>query len=519
MKVDAQAPRAPEGADSMQVKLDRRSLLSGLGAMAVPGFLPAPAGRGDGHRLGPNQIERARKRGREDRAVAVRAPIDREPRGDVRNIAGRPNVIVVVADDMRATDWQALPEIRRIVGGGGAVFPNFILNTPICGPSRATLFTGKLPRNHGVMENDEEGVDSWSAMEEGYGRRATIYNAAQKAGYRTGLVGKFLNGAPDAGRISPAFDRWYSTSELDYYNFTLNENGVPVSYDGDAYSTDVLGRHAVSFIEETEAGRPFLLFFAPKAPKGPATPSAAFDGAFRQADPARDPAWNEDDISDKPASVRRRDPLSRDDIAEIQDKDRRRLETLLSVDAAFTDIWRAVRRTGRAANTIVVVLTDNGYALGEHLITGKGRPYDPVIRVPMMASGPGFDGRGVDDRMASMADIAPTLAQAMGIRLANADGASLLENWTRQYVPLQTPGGQQPYWALRSREELYVEYDDGEREYYDLVADPYELENQLADWEGRTPTLDPARAEALAARLAAFRRCDGESCRGIEPPV
>ncbi|MGI9252643.1 MAG: sulfatase family protein [Thermomicrobiales bacterium] len=489
----------------MPLKWTRRSVVTRMGALAVPVLMPSAAGVGAAQ-LAVDPSARGEKRP------------EKSKRGDGqvtdKVFLNRPNVIVIVTDDMRASDWVALPETQRLIGDRGTVFPNFILNTPVCGPSRATLFTGKLPRNHGVLENNEADGDAWTSMMAGPGKRGTIYNEAQKAGYRTGLVGKFLNGAPPSGRIAPGFDRWYSTSELDYYDFELNENGITQKYAGNAYSTDVLADHAVAFIEETPAEQPFLLFFTPKAPKGPATPSAKYVTAFPDAQARRTPAWNETDITDKPESVRRRDPLSRQDVSEMDDKERRRLQTLLSVDDAIGLIWRSLRRTNREDNTIIMVMSDNGYAIGEHLLDGKGRPYDEMVRVPMMAFGPGFEAGGVDERMVSMADIAPTLKHAMSVGLQDVDGASLLDDWTREYVPIETPGGKQAYWALRGRDELYVEYDDGEREYYDYLADPYELDNQLADWDGQSPTLDPVRAEDLAARLQEFRVCSGKSCRG-----
>jgi N-acetylglucosamine-6-sulfatase len=475
------------------MKRDRRSLLSLMGAMAVPGLLPSGGdGWGNGRSL--------------DAAPAA-------PQGRTKSSNGRPNVIVVVTDDMRASDWQALPETARIVGKRGTVYPNFILNTPICGPSRATLFTGRLPHNHGVLENNAE-MSAWEAMMAPGIRRATIYNAARQAGYRTAIVGKFMNGVPKQGRIAPGLDEWYSTSELDYFDFSLNENGIERKYGEKEYSTDVLADRAIDFIESIPSGDPFLLFYTPKAPKGPATPNTRFENDFARKSVERSPAWNEADVSDKPSSVRRRDAMTREEIIAGDDKERRRLATLSSVDLAVSRIWRSVRKRGLADSTVLMVMSDNGYTIGTHLLDGKGRPYDEIVRVPMMACGPGFAPGTTDERMVSMADIAPTLAGLMGARLPRTDGVSLLDAWQREFVPILTAGGKQGYAALRSRYELYVEYDDGEREYYDYRTDPYELDNALADWEGHSPSLDPARAAELASRLQTFRTCSGASCRG-----
>jgi len=449
-------------------------------------------------------------------ALAASLPaLARRPAPGAAAAAGQPpNVVVFVMDDMRATDWKALPRIRALVGMRGRIYPNFILNTPICGPSRATLFTGRLPGNHGVMENDENDTQSWNQMNRGVGRTGTLHHAAQRRGYRTGLFGKFLNGAPLNGPISPGLDRWSSTSGQRYVNFSLNENGEAVRYGKGAYLTDVLARQAVEFVETTPRDHPFLLYFTPKAPKGPSTPSRRFAGSFNGTPLERTPAFNEADVNDKPMNARRKPLLSAPEIAKLQELEQDRLETLRSVDAAFVRIWRAVRRTGRGANTIVMVMTDNGYSMGDHRIAGKGQPYDAMIRVPMMAYGPGFT-RGTDRRLAAMYDVAPTLAQAMGLEMAGVDGASLLDPWTREYVPLQVPGTWMPFWGLRGERELYVEYWNGEREYYDHRTDPWEMENMIITWDGLEPTLDEATQRDLARRLAQFRVCQGPACRGI----
>lgn len=435
-----------------------------------------------------------------------------EPPAEASSQSGkRPNVIIAVLDDMRASDYEGLPRTSRMVRRQGTIFPNFVVNTPVCGPSRATLFTGQLPHNHQVLENSGEN-GAWNEMMQSPASRDTVLVAAQRSGYRTGLYGKYLNGAPRQGPIADGLDAWSSTSERDYRNFQLNIDGEQRFYTGNAYSTDDLADQAVEFIRKTPGDQPFLLVFSPTAPKQPAIPHPRFRNAFKKARVDRTPAWNEDDTSDKPARIRRRKPLTRKDVKFCDDLERQRLQTLLSVDLAIARFFALLRQRGQDENTILMVMTDNGYALGHHRLVGKGFPYDGIVRAPLLAFGPGIPRGVTDERLACMADVAPTISALTGMTLGRVDGLSLLGTASRTWAMLEKPG---VFSAIRSLDELYVEYETGELEYYDYRTDPWELNNRLADWEGLSPTLDPAVTAALARRLAAFRRCAGPVCREI----
>jgi arylsulfatase A-like enzyme len=437
-----------------------------------------------------------------------------------------PDIVVVVTDDMRGTDWQALPQTQEILGSTGVTFPNYFVTTPACSPSRTSILTGLHAHEHGVWLGDEKDKDQnkdkdkeikGAAVFEAQGLPdRTIAVALQNAGYRTALVGKYLNGFGFEHPIPIGWDDWCSTSSTRYVDFELNENGVEVEYRGeDQYGTDVLAAKAVETIAATPADQPLFLYFAPKAPHVPSTPAKRHLAAFQSARVKGDPSVNESDMSDKTAFLRKRS-IERADA--LNEEERLRLQSLLAVDEAIVQIVEALEAAGRLGTTYIFVLSDNGYAMGQHRWLSKALPYDTVTRIPMIAFGPRFDAGVVDERLVTNCDIAPTLAELSGATLGDVSGQSLLSEDERSVVLLENrPAATVPYRALRSKDWLYVEWDSGERELYDYRTDPFELENALAEWEGHTPSSAAlARAEILHNRLAELSACTGSECRSGE---
>ena len=134
-----------------------------------------------------------------------------------------------------------------------------------------------------------------------------------------------------------------------------------------------------------------------------------------------------------------------------------------------------------------------------------------MVRVPMLAFGPGFES-GTSSRLCAMVDIAPTIAAAIGVELPLADGVPLTGRQRREDVLIDFWENGDQWSGLRGVSELYVEYLNGEREYYDHTTDPGELENALASWLGHTTSLPVSRQLALSDRLTTLRTCRGETC-------
>ena len=180
---------------------------------------------------------------------------------------------------------------------------------------------------------------------------------------------------------------------------------------------------------------------------------------------------------------------------------------------------------GRLDSTLILLTSDNGFMQGQHRVAnGKVLPYEPSIRVPLIARGPGFaEGARVGAPVANI-DYAPTFLRAAGATATGRapDGVSLQDVATGLYrrrdVALESyvvSGHSIPFRGVRTPHFVYIVYEDGERELYDLAADPYELDNRAGD-----PPY--AATEAwLAQRTTDLETCAGTACSllvGDPPP-
>jgi arylsulfatase A-like enzyme len=450
--------------------------------------------------------------------------LTQEPTGN------HPNIVVILTDDMRTSEYSALERTTELMGTHGTTFPNFFVTTPQCSPSRTSILTGLYAHNHGVRQNGLP-LGGWDVFHENDLEELTIAKALHDVGYHTLFAGKYVNGFPADGDVPVGWVEFYATGEIAYTDFMLNENGVPATYseESGAYSTDVLLEKVLDAIDITPIDTPLFLLYAPMAQHAPARPAARHEKAFRGAALETSPAYNEEDIDDKPEYVRKWpviDDEARNSMTRLQ---RKRLASLLAVDEAVDSLWDALAAHERLANSYIFFLSDNGYLLGEHRAVAKQVPYDAAVRIQMLAYGPGFEAGRVDGRLVANIDLAPTLASIAGIPVFPADGiplvdeaerdALLIENQASPYDMEEISSDDTKRWpptyqAVRTDRNLYVEYETGERELYDYHVDPFELDNLLADWEGRAPSEDAeAIVDRLQARLNELADCSLETCR------
>jgi arylsulfatase A-like enzyme len=422
----------------------------------------------------------------------------------------RPNVLIFVTDDQRATDTMwVMPKTRRYFQRRGVSYPNAFAVTPLCCPSRATILTGRYAHNTGVKSNGPRGL---AALEP----RTLFPRLLQEAGYRTAMVGKVFNSWP-AERRPPYFHRW-ATEARPYVDPTFNVNGKVKRVAG--YSTELVGRFARRFLRgfEKNDAAPWFLYVTPRAPHYPWVPAARHRS--RQVGPwPGNPAVFESDRSDKPPYVRKMS------FSPAQGRTVRtgQLRLLMSVDDMIGRVFRTLRRLGEGRRTLALFISDNGYLWTEHHIGHSGSragekrvPYTPSIHVPFFLRWPGHVSAGSQDRrLTGTVDIAPTVLDAAGVAPDRAgpplDGRSVLSGATRRRLLLEfwrVRGT--PTWAsLRTRRYQYVEYfRKGRRvfrEYYDLVRDPWQLRNLLNDGD---PGNDPDVA-AISRQLRDDRLCAG----------
>lgn len=425
---------------------------------------------------------------------------------------GRPaNIVLILSDDQSYDSLARMPFVSQL---SWYRFSNAYINNATCCPSRATILSGQWSHHTGV-----ESTGGAPAFHD----HSTLATWLHDAGYRTGLFGKYHLGAVNEGDIlanryiPPGWDEWHAwhgvADQNAYYDYTLNENHDLVTYGSapEDYSTDVLARKAVDFINQADGRRPFFLYFAPRGPHNPWTPAPRHVGANNATEIAETPNYNEGDMSDKPAFWQNL-PLVRPfntDTAE-----RKEYDTILSVDDAARSIVEAVQQKGLMQDTVIVYMTDNAYSFGQHRYLGKVCAYDECNKTPFLIWYPRGAPRTVT-QLVSNADLAPTFAALAGIDPgAPVDGHNFLPLITQAAVPdwpnvvllrgyngLNERDGEVPeFWGIRTVRYKYIEtVRTGETELYDMNADPYELQS-LAN--------DPAHAAIkgrLAAELAALR--------------
>lgn len=416
-----------------------------------------------------------------------------------------PNILLVITDDQRATaSMQALPAVRRLFGREGRTFTNAFATTPLCCPSRASIVSGKYAHNHGVHTNDD-GMD--------LDADATIQRHLQQAGYRTAVVGKYLNRWDP--QVNPRhFDKWAIWLRGIYRHSSWNLNGRAHRPDG--YTTSLMTGFATDFLRafEKDDDAPWYLWLGPNAPHSPYAAEHRYKGAKTRGWDGS-PATRDRDVSDEPPFVAR-SQNSPEYAAKIR---RKQLRTLYSVDDQVTQVFDLLRQLGEEEDTLAIFMSDNGFLWGEHGIVGKRFAYTQSIQIPLMMRWAGHVEPGsVDDRLVANLDLAPTLLEAAGVVPPEGlDGSSLLGEEARDRLLIEQWGDEETYVptlaSLRTGDYQYVEYygQGGRvvsRQYYDLAADPWQRRNLLGDSDpGNDPEVGP-----LSRRLARDRRCAGASC-------
>jgi arylsulfatase A-like enzyme len=475
--------------------------------------------------------------------------------------SAHPNVLFILTDDLDLGEIAKMPDLHSMMVDQGVSFSNYFASVSLCCPSRTTTLRGQYSHNTGVETNG--GINGGFETAHRLGlESSTIGTWLQSAGYRTALIGKYLNGYPDTvaktyvppgwtSFVSPAAGNPYSE-----YNYTLNDNGTLVHH-GDApsdYGTDVYVGKTESFIRQSaSAGKPFFAYLAVYAPHQPATPAPQDVGRFAGAEAPRTPAYNALDVKGKPQFIQNLPLMTPKVQRRVDSLYQRRIESLQAVDRGIANLIATLRDTGQLDHTYIVFTSDNGFHLGQfRMPAGKQTAYDFDIHLPLIVRGPGVPAHQTADQLVGNIDLAPTFAAMAGATTPSfIDGRSflplaqdpssagewrdayLIEHWkeidqpNRGSAPLEPGdidqgGATVPvrtskaslstipeYHAVRTPRYLYVEYSTGERELYDVQNDPYELHNEV-------PYARIALLKVLSSEVAALKDCKAAACRAAE---
>jgi arylsulfatase A-like enzyme len=394
------------------------------------------------------------------------------------------NIVVIMTDDQ---DVAGLPVMRHLLGyphGGWVHFTNAFANASLCCPARATLLTGQYAHNHKVLSNAAKHTGAFDKYN-------TLATWLDDAGYQTALIGKYLNRITDK---QPGWDVWQAGKG----------------------TVDAHTNKALDFIEQTTG--PFFLHLSYMAPHTPANPPARYANADVFV-PPDSPAYLEADVSDKPLWVRQ---LPIPGAAAQESWRQERLDAqreLLAVDDGVLAVVEALEARGVLDDTLIIFLGDQGFSWGDNRWFYKHCAYDTCSRFPLLIRYPEETVSSVsselpnnrnEPRFVSNVSLASTIAEWAGVTPGRPQDAPSLGPLLRgepvvwdETILIEKRAAQPSagkFWGVRAPGWMYAEYDNGDRELYDMTADAWQLNNVAGRVEYAAVQL------SMAAKLAAMKQ-------------
>jgi N-acetylglucosamine-6-sulfatase len=455
-------------------------------------------------------------------------------RRDAKAAPAPPNLVFILTDDLSNNLLRYMPNVQALAQRG-MTFTNYTVTDSLCCPSRASIFTGEFPHDTKVISN-EPPVGGWSRFQATGDEKDTFATRLSGVGYRTALMGKYLNGytpvsSSGGAYVPPGWSVWGGVGDgYREFDYTMAFNSTTRSFGSaaDDYLTRVLGRRAGRYLtSSTSKGTPFLLELATFAPHAPYVPDPLDAGTFTAPAP-RDPSFDQVPTN-PPTWMQQLTPLTARNERRINTDFDKRVESVQSVDRMLGALETRLQDLGELANTVIVFSSDNGYHMGEHgLRPGKQTAFDTDIHVPLIVAGPGIPAGSTNDDVVENIDLAPTFDELAGVTPpSSTDGHSLVPLLHGQHPSWRTlalvehhrapfnkhdpdsqglaAGNAPSYDAIRSADWTFIRYRaSGELEYYDRSTDPYEMHNAIG-------TLSAARIRSLTADLKALKNCHGAS--------
>lgn len=451
------------------------------------------------------------------------------------NTTDRPNIVFIMSDDHAVSavsaydDWLAeiapTPNIDRIADNGMLMTRTFNTNS-ICGPSRASILTGKYSHINGFFKNEKGGDFD--------GSQVTFPKLLQGAGYETAVIGKWhLGTAPTGFDYSKVMINWGGQGT--YFNPVFLENGRDTIVERKRHSSAQVAHDALKWLDKgRDKEKPFMLMYQFKAPHRPWEPAEEFQSLFTDGDLPQPTNFN-DNYSGREAAkeqwmeienhMNRRDlkipppeGLSRreentyyaygnkgefwtpNDTLQgaalknwkYQTYIKDYLRCVAGVDKAVGQMLDYLEANGLAENTVVIYTSDQGFYLGEHGWFDKRWMYEESFRMPFMISYPKLiKPKSKNANLLLNVDFAPTFLELAGVETPEAmQGTSFVPQLASNFGEVREavyyhyyeyPKWHmvQPHYGIRTKrfKLIHFYYSMDEWELYDLDNDPDEMNN------------------------------------------
>lgn len=402
----------------------------------------------------------------------------------------KPNIIFILTDDQR---WDALgfagnsiiqtPEMDRLAAQG-TYFENAFVTTPICAASRASLLTGLYERTHGYTFGQGDIKEAFMAQ--------SYPVEIRKAGYLTGFFGKFGVNYQGFSKLFDEGESYDRNGKFDdrrgYFFKTIGKDTV--------HLTRYTSQQAIDFIQNVSKEKTFMLSLSFSAPHAhdPAELqyfwSPEYDTMYQNI-VIPDPIMaSETDFLAQPSYVREEENRRRwhwryDTPEKYQHSVKGYYRMISEIDTEIGKIRKALAEKGLAENTVIILMGDNGYFLGERQLAGKWLMYENSLRVPLIVFDPRKEGGKTNSAFALNIDVPATILDLAGVPAPtswqglslNSSELSKRKEFVTEHL-WQTPIIA-PSEAFRTDRWKYFRYinDPSHEELYDLSVDPLEKNN------------------------------------------
>ena len=440
--------------------------------------------------------------------------------------AAPPNILLIMTDDQPYYTIRTMESFQKRVVASGMRFTNGYVATPICGPARGSVLTGKWSHNTGL----EDTVGAWQDLVDSGELARNIANRLEAAGYACHLTGKFTNDLSKGNWVCPGFDSWWAqlepVNDRDYIYFSKGGTGrtaIPRTGTRAGNETLVAASYTERFIRNNR-GAPWFACFWPHAPHGPYYPLDRYASTHQGDTPPTPFGEPGGDLSDKAPLVRelaRRSDAAKTDMMQGYRGELREVE---EVDDAVDRLMTALTETNQIGRTWIFFVTDNGFQHGEHYLDKKLWPYEESARTPFVVRGPGVPAGTTNGHLVSQIDLLPTICEIAGVDAGGVDGRSILpilldpRTPVREFLLVEAEGRGWHSVRMRRWNEARADYDnllfvrwrDGFEELYDYDDDPH-LYNGRVNIPREQQNADMLRNKLLAMRTAA-----GDQYRALE---